>query len=339
MPSEEAFARLALGIAPPSLEDLCVEVIAAPPPTADDLILRLHEKLRAAAPRQERSPQEPTAIGDEVECDLFLTVEGRLVPDSLRWSARLQVQPFPHLPGLMETLLEMGPGTAESFSLQLPRDYPAPELAGREAMGYLLLKRVFGVDMPELDDPVALRAAGLGEGLEEAMETVAAEIDAEQGQELLVEATQAVLETLAERLEDRPAPELVERELSEQWLRVAAPIFSPGSPFVEMADELRGHFLDCPRLREDVSRRIRIGRALGAIVEQEQLTPDVEVMENLLETASAAAGVTPEIAKAALRQRPEEAQTAGETALYLTAVQYVMARAKVEVIDLPEGVR
>lgn len=321
----------------PSLEGLTVEVIAAPPPTAQELILHLHERIRSAASRRERSAQEPIMLGDEVECDLFFTLEDRLVSDSLRYSARLEVQEFPHLPGLLEALLALHPGDNTQFPLTLPSDYPATELAGREVRSYVHIKRAFQIESTELDDPVALQTAGLGDSIEKAMETIAEEIDIEQGEQLLVEATQAVLEALSRRIEVDIPTGLIDDELDMHWNSVAAPIFAEGSPTENLAEQARRDFLACPRLRQEAAQRIKIGLALGAIVKKEELAPDIEVMENLIETASLAAKITPSVAKAALRQQPEDARKATETALYLTAIEFVMARAKVDVIDLPQG--
>ena len=106
---------------------------APSPPSADELIERLHRTLRAGAPRRERKPGESIELGDEVHCDILTVVDARVVPGGVQHDARLEMREYLHLPGFVEQVLSMTCFSAKSFELPLPADYPAKELAGKQA--------------------------------------------------------------------------------------------------------------------------------------------------------------------------------------------------------------
>lgn len=320
-------------VSAPSLDDLRVEIAAPVPPTAEELVEALHQRLRAHAPRREREAGEAIEVGDEVECDIVTVVAGEVVPGSVKQGARLEMREFLHLPGFIEQLLTMKTFTARTFELTLPDDYPLPNLAGQRATFYVEARRVFQVDTPELDDLASLEAAGLGQSIDEAMETVAAEIDAEQGDELLTDATQLVLEALAQRVEAEVPPAAIDEELRQTWQNTEGALLQQKPFSAEMLEQAQSDFLLNPELRAEAEHRIKVGLALGAIIEQEQLAPSEETMEMLVETAAEVAGTTVDEVKATLSSGPFEAQQAAHTALYHTAVEFVMERAVVEVLE------
>jgi trigger factor len=319
----------------PCLDDLRVQVEAPPSPTAEELIERLHSRLREWTRRRERRAGEPIEVGDEVECDLVTLVEQRVVPGGVMAAARLEVREFLHLPGMLEQLLALSPGATTTFQLTLPANYPVASLAQRQATVFLRVRRVFQLDSVSLDDLSALRAAGLGESLDEALETVAAEIDAEQANQLMVSATQTVLNSLADRLTVELPPQAIDQELRLSWQRDQQALLGD-SPFAgDLARRAEADFLSDPRHRSEAERRIKVGMALGALIEQQGLAPDAEIMTMLLESAAEQSQSTLDEVKAVLRAEPARAFEAGTRALHLKAIEYVMSRAHIEVLDPP----
>lgn len=304
-----------------------MELPSPPPPTAEELTERLHQRLRAAAPRRERERGEAIGWGDEVECQLVGVVNGRILPECTRPAALLEMRPRPYLPGLIEGIVGMETFSAQTLELTLPADYPVPELASLRAQIYVEASRAQAVEMPPLDDPAALQAAGLGDSLEAALETVARELDAEQGEELLIQATDAVLGALADRLEADIPSALVDEELRRHWEGGSAALLRR---FPEaFQQDARREFLATPALRADAYRRIKIGLALGALVKKEGLKPAPEDVNELLGAAAERLGLSLEAAKRAVAAEPAEARQVFDTALHLAAVQFVMARARV----------
>lgn len=316
----------------PSLEDLEVTIAAAPLPTSEDLIERLHVILRDAAPRRKRSEGEALEMGDEVDCDFLMEVDGQLAASGVQRMPRLEMREILVLPGLIEALVGMTPHSQKTVELDLPRDYPDPALANRRVTFHLRVREAFAVEMPELDDEAALAAAHLGSDIDEAMATISELIDNEQGEQLLVDATEAVLDALASRVTEEVPDEVVDEELRLGWLQGPGALLGEGFS-EEQVEEARVAFASSPVVRADAVQRIKVNLALAALVESERLEPSAEVMTELLEAAALPLDLTLAELKKALASEPAEARKAVEGALYVTAVEFVMARAKVNVLD------
>lgn len=317
-------------IQPPSLEGLTV-TLRTPTIEADDLMEALHQRLRAVCQRREREAGEPIAPGDEVLCDLITLVDGRTIPGGTRRGAEFEVREFLHLPGFIDQVIGMETFSAKTFELRLPEDnYPAPGLAGKTATYYLENRGAVEVGIPELDDADLLAKAGLGNSLEEAMEHLAQELDAEQGQALLIEASQAALSALAKRVEATIPPAAVDEELYQLWQKNDALVFQ-GKPFSnDFVEAARTDFVSDPNRRSEAEERIKIGLALGSLIESEGLEPSSQVLEELLSPISAQLSLTLEEAKECLKENRQELQLVGRLALYQEAVSFVIARTSFE---------
>ena len=318
-------------IEPPSLEGLKVRVLDPPLPDGEELTRRLYDRLRESAPRRERKAKEPLAVGDEVECDMLILVGGRLLPGGIRTSLRLELQEFLDFPGLLESFLDMTTFSAQTVELTMSAEYPLEELRGQQASVYLEVRRAFEVEPVDMEDPVSLERAGLGPDLEQAMGRLSTEVDHEQGEQMLAFATSDALALLAARVEAEVPQAAVDEELRRAWYEREG-AFLEARPFPQaLVEDAQRSYLSDPQARHDAEFRIKIGLALAAIVERESLAPETETMEMLIETAAAAARVTPEQAKASLKAEPFQARQAVNTALYLRAVEWVMSHVEFEV--------
>ncbi len=316
----------------PSLDDLEISVTPPPLSTTDDLIGRLHETLRDAAPRQQRGPDEALEMGDEVDCDIVMEFDGQIWPGGAQRLPKLEMRSILDMPGLIEAMVGMTPNSETSVELNLASDYPVPSLAGRRTTIHVKIRDAYRVEMPELDDTAALEASHLGSSVEEAMATIAGLLDGEQGEDLLVLATEAVLDAVAQRVQVEVPDEAVDEELRLGWEKGPGALLGQGfAP--EQVEAARDAYQSSPAVRADAVRRIKINLALAALVEKEGLEPSVEVMRELLEAASLPLDMTLAQLKKALAAEPEEARQAVESALYLTAVRYVVAKAKITVLD------
>lgn len=316
----------------PDLQGLTARVSSPLPPGAEELVERLHQKLRALAPRREREAGEPVAPGDEVECDLLAVVGGQVLPGSAQRGVLLELRPFAFLPGLVEGMVGMPTFSARTLPVRLPHDYPLAEFAGVQANYYVEVRRAFAVEMPALDDPDALRASGLGADLEQAMASVAAEIDAEQGEELLAEATRAVLDQFAERVPEGDLQARVEQELNRRWQETDGDFLREKEFSPEMVERARRHFVSDPELRRQTLRQLKLALGLTALIEEQRLAPDAESVNGLLDLAAETVRASRVEIGQALRAEPDQAAEVLRNSLYLKAVEFVMARARVEVV-------
>lgn len=321
-------------VAAPSLEGLRVQVQSPPSVTAEELIARLQQRLRAWAPRRQRTQDETIQAGDEVVCDLIASLDGQVLAGSARRRLPVTLSPGEeHLPGLAEALLGKNSGAGFSVCLRLAQEDPAAPAADREADIQIQIHQVFEVSMPELDDLQALEKAELGSSLDQAMEILAQEIDLEQGEELLRRAGEAVLEQLSLRVQASIPEAIVEEELRRRWEESERPLLQERNLPPEKQGQALQNFLDNPGLRADAFRRIRVSLALAAIAQKEGLSPDPEILQELLQLASEEAQLQRDEVKQALASHSPEAFRVAQTALHLTVFEFVMARAHIEVLD------
>ena len=304
-----------------------------PLPSPEELIERLYERLRASAPRREKGEGERIELGDDVLCDLVVTVNGNLMPGGIRAKTTLEMREYPLFPGLVEALVGKPTVSTQRVKLSLPDNYPAPAYAGREAELLLTIHQVFQVDQPEMDDPSALKAAGLGESVGQAMQILADEIDEEQGEELLLRATQEVLSEFGRRVKTKLSEELIDSELLRVWEENYEEVLLRTGFDDEDIDEAWHDYAEDPALREETQIRLKTEAGLRAVIEREQFAPDLQDAEHLLESAAQAIGLSREAAKEVIREQSELSRNLVESALRLRAVEYVMARAQTRVID------
>lgn len=316
----------------PSLERLEVTVTAPPLATAEELIEQLHETLRETAPRQRLGPDEGLQLGDEVDCDIVMEFDGEIWPAGAQRLPRLEMRPIVDMPGLIEAMVGMTPHSENAVELDLASDYPVPALAGRRATIHVKVREAHRVDMPPLEEPSALQSADLGSDIEEAMATIAARLDGEQGEELLVQATEAVLDQLAARVQVEIPDQAVDEELALGWAKGPGALLDQSFP-TSQVEAARESYLESIVVRADAVRRIKINLALAALIEQEGLEPSAEVMTELLGNAALPLNMSLVQLKRALAAEPDEARRAAESALYLTAVRFVVAQAKITVLD------
>ena len=315
------------------MHGLEVTVVSPSAPTADELIEQLYEKLRASAPRRERGIDEVLGWGDDVVCDLAVTVDGHLIPGGVRAWTTLELREYPLLPGLVEALVDSHPQTEVQTTITLPADYPAEQFAGRKAELFLFVHQAFEIAQPDMEDEAALERAGLGSNINDAMQTLADELDQEKGQQLLLQATQAVLAEFGRRIRVDISEELIDSELQRVWEEsfedaLARMGFEDGQ-----VDDAWYDYAEDPALREEVATRLKTDAGLRAVAEQEEFAPDLEDIDEFLADTADAVGVSRESASQWIREQEELSRTVINSSIHRQAIEYVMARAKINVLD------
>lgn len=313
------------------LEGLQVEIEDPGPPDSDTLLTRLYQRIRGAAPKRRREAAEPLQWGDQILCDMVALGAGLVIPGGSRQGISWELKPFPNFPGLAEALVGQPSAGRDCFEIRLPEDYPVPWLAGREVCLDFEVREAWQLEMPQLDDPAALRAAGLGEELEQALREVAAEIDEERGEELLVEATNSVLDALCERVLPEVSDQEVLSEVESRWQAEEEP-FLRGRGFseVQIRQALEAA-MENPLAQADALRRLRIQKSLARVTEEHSLVPDRDQTESLLTAAADRLGISLSEASRAVATEDGALRSLAWTAQHLCAVEFVMSRAKVEV--------
>jgi trigger factor len=310
----------------PSLEGLTVARPTVAPVTEEDLLERLDQLKFEVAPRYDRPPGEPVALGDEVLLDVLGYSRGRLIPFAARADWWVRVKPEPLLPGFFEALVGARAGKTLELALTLPPGYPVAALRGAPAHFVVAVKAVRVVDLPDDEAPEFLFSLGRGSTLREVMHRLAQELTEERRAVAAQQAKEAVLEQLADRCSVEVPARLIEEEVRLRWAESERQTLTELElPPSELQASLDGWLRD-PLTRGEAAQRLKIALVLAAIAERERLQPRREDMDSILDTVSRASKAPRTEVGAWLRADPALAPRLHNLLMHLAAVDHVMSK-------------
>lgn len=313
----------------PSLENLAITVPAPAGITAEDVLLRLEELAHAHAEVREKRPMELVALGDLVRVDVVGYSMGKLIPFSVRADAWLRVEPDPALPTFFESLVGQPVGGSAVINLRLPEDYPAQALRGQPARFIVDLKGARELRLPALDNPAVLQALGLGATLDEALERVAGQLQAERAAALVAQARERVLDEVVARTQVALPERLVDEEIRRRWSdNEGRVLMDKKFSDAERQEALEGWLKDA-RTRQEASRRLKLALALRAICLRDNVAPSQRAVMELLERTAGIGGLTREQVAEALRGDAKSVERVEQVVWHLAAVEHVMVHAKI----------
>lgn len=316
----------------PSLEGLEIHVQSPPPVSQDELVARLHDLLYQAGDKRRREPDEAVQLGDEVDIDVLGYAAGKLIPFSAR-TLVMELAPLPMLPGLAEGIAGFKVGGGGIVSVRLPDNYPATGLAGLPARFVVDVKAAWEVHPADPADPEQLKKLGLGDTLDAVMDNLAAAIDDEKGQALLIAAAERTLDALAARVTEEIPGEIVNEEIVRQWGGIEGQFLaSKGFSDDELREALERWQTDGVTRAEAINR-IKAALALKAIAERDGLTVEQEDARDFVRHVFEDTDFKPSAVKNALRTDRTAARAAILTAFQLKVIEHVMAHTRVVVDD------
>jgi len=224
--------------------------------------------------------ERAAAENDQVTIDFEGSIEGEPFEGNSATDMPLVLGSGTVIPGFEEGLTGAKAGESRTLDLKFPEDYSKQELAGKPVQFEVTVKRVEESHLPELDDAFAaqmgIEEGGLAKLREKVRENMQNELDSRVREDLERQAGDALLE--ANEI-DVPAA-LIEEEVLRQQRAVmrqfglqvdaASRPDLPREPFVEKAE-----------------RRVRLGLALGQLIEREQFSPESERIERKIESLAA----------------------------------------------------
>ncbi|HSP78027.1 MAG TPA: peptidylprolyl isomerase [Myxococcaceae bacterium] len=313
----------------PSLAGLEVRVPRPEDLTQEDLIVRFHEKKRAVASVRERALGEPVALGDDVQLDTVGYAAGKLIPFSARFGVWMELAPIEALPGFAEGVAEGTVGGSVQLQLELPEDYPVESLRGQPVRFIVDIRAAREVTPPDDSSPELLKKLGMGSSLDEVMQNIREELEDELADQLWVQGRDMVLEEVARRAAPEVPRSLVDEEIRRRWAEAEGRAMVERDFDVEEQQEALQAWLTDPSTREEAERRLHLGLALKAVVEEAKLTLTPEKLEELLTGQVEPFGLTRADVKQALGESQKTARHLHDLAWHLLAVEYVMSKAKV----------
>jgi trigger factor len=196
------------------------------------------------------------------------------------------------VPGFEEQLEGATAGDERTVTVTFPDEYPAPDLAGREAQFAVSVKEVKAKQLPEVDDDLAAEAGfdTLDELREDirtrATEAERTQIDSEFREAALDSAVKAATVDVPEALVDARA-----HELWDQMLHSLSHQGISRDTYLRLAG--RGEEEIVEQSKPDAEQALRREAVLAAIIEAEGIEPtDDEVFEAVSEAAGDGPGRT-----------------------------------------------
>jgi trigger factor len=189
------------------------------------------------------------------------------------------------IPGFEEGLLGASAGESREVQLTFPADYPAEELAGREATFDVTLKEVKAKELPAVDDDLAIDAGF--DSLEELRGDIRGRLIESDESRIEGEFRQAALDAAVERATVEVTPELVKARAREMWERMLHSLSHRGisrEAYLQIAGREESEILG--EMEPDAELALKREAVLTAVVAAEQLSPSED---DLLEAVTATA--------------------------------------------------
>jgi trigger factor len=255
----------------------------------DEEVERLRDRL-ATLETVDRAAQD----GDHVVIDYVGAVDGEPFEGGAGRDQLLELGSGRLVPGFEDQLVGASPGDEPTVTITFPEDYPAPELAGKEAQFAVTVNEVKEKRLPELDDDFAAEAAGfdtlaeLRADIAERLGKVDERAIEREFEEAVVEAAVAEAEVeVPEKLVHARAHELLEDTftmLARQGISKEAYLRISGRDEEALAHEAE----------PEAAAALKREAVLAAIVEAEGIEPSDEDVRAALEPTAERQGTTVE---------------------------------------------
>jgi trigger factor len=268
-----------------------LEVGRREPEVSDERISAEIDALRERSARLD-TVDRPAASGDFVVMDYLGTLDGEPFPGGEGRDQMVELGSGRLVPGFEEQLDCATAGDERTVTVTFPDEYPAPDLAGREAQFAVSVKEVKAKQLPEVDDDLAAEAGfdTLDELREDirtrATEAERTQIDSEFREAALDSAVKAATVDVPEALVDARA-----HELWDQMLHSLSHQGISRDTYLRLAG--RGEEEIVEQSKPDAEQALRREAVLAAIIEAEGIEPtDDEVFEAVSEAAGDGPGRT-----------------------------------------------
>ena len=267
-----------------------IQLTPEPVELTDDEVDTVIEQLRRQHAIWE-PVERPANFDDLVALDIESHIEEK--PFINQQGVQYQIlpdQPLP-VPGFAEQLPGMKGGEEKEFKLQLPKDYPRGELAGKEARFKVRVSEIKQQRLPELDDEFATSVNPDFKTLDSLRERISANLRLMAEEKARREFEERIIEAVVDISQVEFPPVLVEMEiarlLDQQMRRLQASDIGLEEYLGRInktGEELR------EELRPLATKRVTSSLVLGRIAEEEKIeVADAEIdaeLENMVQSAT-----------------------------------------------------
>lgn len=206
-------------------------------------------------------PKEGAAEhGDQVVIDFEGTIDGEPFEGGRAEDAAVVLGRGSFLPGFEESLLGAAAGETKEVTTTFPADYAAKELAGKEAVFKITIKKVLSPVRPQLDDEFA-KTMGL-DSVAALREAVKKQLEGEFAAASRTKLKRRLLDALDQAHSFDLPQTLVDNEFNAIWQRVVSELERAGRSFEQEGTSEEKAREEYRRLAE---RRVRLGLVLSEI--------------------------------------------------------------------------
>jgi trigger factor len=179
------------------------------------------------------------------------------------------------IPGFEEQLVGASAGDEREVALTFPADYPAEQLAGRDAVFAVTVKEVKRKELPPVDDDLAIDAGF--DSIDELREDIRTKLIEADEARAEAEFREAALDAAVAGAKVPVTPALVEARAKEMWERMLHSLSHRGitrEAYLQIAGRPESEIL--ADMSADAETALRREAVLSAIVAAEQIEPSEE---------------------------------------------------------------
>jgi trigger factor len=255
----------------------------------DDALNAELDRLRERSARLD-TVERPAASGDFVVMDYRGAIDGEPFAGGEGRDQMVELGSGRLVPGFEDQLEGTAAGDERTVEVTFPDDYPASELAGREAQFAVTVKEVKAKELPALDDDLAAEAGF--DTLEELRDDIRSRLAEADSAQIDAEFRQAALDSAVKGATVDIPDALVEARARELWDSMLHSLAHQGisrDTYLQIAGRDEDEIVE--QSKPDAEQALRREAVLAAIVEAEGIEPtDEEVLEAVEEAAGEGQG-------------------------------------------------
>jgi trigger factor len=254
----------------------------------DEALKRIADQSRPYADKGEGAKAES---GDRVTVAFKGTIDGVPFDGGTGEGIQVVIGSGTFIPGFEDQLIGIASGETRTVKASFPKNYAAPNLAGKDAEFETTASLVEAPQDSKVDDEFA-KTLGM-ESLDKLKEAMRERLVIEFAGASRQRVKRVLLDRLDETHRFDPPPSLVEEEFNLMWNSIKAEMDSGGKTF---ADENTTEEAAKEEYRKIADRRVRLGLVLSEIGEKNKITvTDDEVSRALIDRARQSPGREKEV--------------------------------------------
>ncbi|TPP10975.1 trigger factor [Rhizobium glycinendophyticum] len=248
------------------------EVVEISEDEINEQILKIAESARTFETKKGKA-----ADGDRVTMDYLGKVDGVPFDGGKDEDAELVIGSNRFIPGFEEQLVGLKAGDEKVITVTFPAEYPAANLAGKEATFDITVKEVAAPAATEINDDLATK---LGvESVEKLKEIVRGQIESQYGNVTRQKIKRQILDQLDAIYKFEAPSKLIDAEFDNIWRQINTDLAQSGKTF---ADEDTTEEAAREEYRTLAERRVRLGLVLSEIGEKAGIEVTDEEMQRSL---------------------------------------------------------